>query len=180
MIWGHMVANWSTADVRRGADFSVDRRDPKPAIPTGSTLCAFRRGSGNATVTGAAGAPGLAVRRRQLGLDEQTLRGDLAHKMLGPGAFHFKQLARLDEDTPWRVRRGAGAQLRFHFVGWRSALSALGFRSRRPRHRGRPGQRLLRLRQRNLRQEPADPARPVALRQFRRAAGAVGRPPAYL
>jgi hypothetical protein len=27
-----MVARWSTADIARGADFSVDHRDPKPAI----------------------------------------------------------------------------------------------------------------------------------------------------
>ena len=41
-----------------------------------------------------------------------------------------------------------------------------------------PGARLLRLRRRDLCQEPADPARPRPFRQFRRAAGAVRRPAA--
>src|SRR5579871_4382033 len=50
MIWGHMVARWSTGVVGGGTVFSVDRRRFSAVKAAGSTPCAECRGPGNATV----------------------------------------------------------------------------------------------------------------------------------
>src|SRR5579862_6325088 len=102
-----MVANWSTAEDGARADFSVHHQAPERLKPARSTPCADRRGFGNATVT----TRPVGQPNRPPTSDELKLRGDLAHEMLGAEAIPCKHSARLDEDTPWRLRRSPGARL---------------------------------------------------------------------